>query len=211
MKTLACKVMVLLGLSTQAWADAPKVAADIAPVHALVARVMAGVGEPDLIIPANSSPHGYAMRPSEAAALSEAEVVVWVGESLTPWFGRALSNMAPEARAVELAEIENVRLLEYRGGATFAEHDHGDHGHGDDHAHDDDHKHAHGYEHGHDDHAHGDEHAHSDEHGHGDKDHPQGDEHGHDDMPMTSMTRRTTTRIMVTTMANTTRISGSIR
>ncbi len=42
---------------------APQVAADIAPVHSLVARVMAGVGAPALIVPPGASPHGHALRP----------------------------------------------------------------------------------------------------------------------------------------------------
>ena len=69
----ACLAFLLL--SFPALADAPKVAADIAPVHALVARVMQGIGAPELIVAANASPHGYAMKPSEAAALEGAPVV----------------------------------------------------------------------------------------------------------------------------------------
>ena len=40
-------------------ADSPKVVVDIAPVHSLVSKVMTGVGKPDLIIPAEASPHAY--------------------------------------------------------------------------------------------------------------------------------------------------------
>ena len=40
-----------------AYADTPQVAVDIAPVHSLVARVMDGVGTPDLIIQSNSRAH----------------------------------------------------------------------------------------------------------------------------------------------------------
>jgi zinc transport system substrate-binding protein len=42
---------------------------------------MQGVGEPEMILPPGASPHGYAMRPSEAAALQSADVVVWIGEA----------------------------------------------------------------------------------------------------------------------------------
>ena len=59
-------------LSGTAIADVPKVAVDIAPVHSLVARVMDGVGTPDLIIQPGASPHEYILRPSEAAALQNA-------------------------------------------------------------------------------------------------------------------------------------------
>ena len=42
-------------LGTVAHAEVPNVVADIAPVHSLVARVMEGVGTPDLIIPPGAS------------------------------------------------------------------------------------------------------------------------------------------------------------
>ena len=50
---------ISLVLGNAAFADVPKVAVDIAPVHSLVARVMEGVGTPKLVIPAGASPHGY--------------------------------------------------------------------------------------------------------------------------------------------------------
>ncbi len=164
-------------------AAAPRVAVDIPAVHALAARVMAGVGEPELVLPPGTSPHGYAMRPSEAALLQEAQVVLWVGEELTPWLGRAVDNLAEDATSVQLLDVPGATLLEFREGATFEAHDHGHeeehgHDHGDEHAHEDEHDHDHGDEHAHEDdhdHDHGDEHAHEDDHAH---DH--GDEHGHD-------------------------------
>lgn len=105
-------------------ADAPRVAADIPPVHSLVARVMQGVGEPALILPPGASPHGYAMRPSEAAALAGAAVVVRMGDTLTPWLGRAVDALSPEAVSLDLLETEGTTLLGYREGAAFGHHDH---------------------------------------------------------------------------------------
>jgi zinc transport system substrate-binding protein len=75
-------------------ADVPRVAVDIAPVHSLVARVMEGVGTPDLILPPGASPHEYSLRPSEAAALQEADIVFWMGEDLTPWMEDAVETLA---------------------------------------------------------------------------------------------------------------------
>ena len=66
-------------LGSTALADAPNVAVDIAPVHSLVARVMEGVGAPSLIVQPGASPHEYSLRPSEAAALQEADLVFWMG------------------------------------------------------------------------------------------------------------------------------------
>ena len=84
-RTLTALSAMTALMGTTAMAEVPNVAVDIAPVHSLVARVMAGVGAPDLIIPAGASPHEYALRPSDAAALQDADLVFWVGEGLSPW------------------------------------------------------------------------------------------------------------------------------
>ena len=153
-----------LVLAAPALADVPRVAVDIAPVHALVAQVMSGVGVPDLVLPPTASPHAHALRPSEAAALQGADLVVWVGPELTPWLADPLGALAPNAARLGLLEVEGIRRLGFRDGASFEAHDHGDADH-DDHAHDapdhggethDDHA---GHDHAHDDHAH-DDHAH---------------------------------------------------
>ena len=170
---------------TLVMAEPPKVATDILPVHGLVAKVMDGVGAPSLILPPSASPHGYAMRPSEARALAEAGLIIWVGESLTPWLERAVENMAPDAVSVELLGVKGTKLLEFREGAGFEhDHDHGGHGaehkdeHGhDEHAHDDKHD-EHAHDDKHDEHAHDDKH---DEHAHDDKHDHKHDEHAHDD------------------------------
>lgn len=152
------------------WADVPAVATDIAPVHALVSQVMDGVGTPDLIVPPRSSPHGYAMRPSEARALSGADLVVWVGPSLTPWLADPMQSLASSARPLALMEQPGTRVLAFREGASFAAHNHGDEG-----------EEAHGSaEEGHDhkEHDHG-EHDHE-QHDHDAQDHEEHDHDGHD-------------------------------
>lgn len=58
------------------------VVASFAPVHSLVSGVMAGVGEPALLVPGGASPHDHALKPSQAADLQKADVVFWVGHEL---------------------------------------------------------------------------------------------------------------------------------
>jgi zinc transport system substrate-binding protein len=132
-----------------ALSDTPKVAVDISPVHSLVSRVMLGVGTPDLIVQAGASPHGYTLRPSEAKALQDAQMVFWMGESLSPWMEGALDTLSRDATIITLLERDETILLEFREGALFEEHDHDDHS---DEKHDDhgDEKHD-----DHDDHGHG--------------------------------------------------------
>lgn len=176
---MGAATVALMTAAGLAAADVPRVAVDIAPVHGLVARVMQGVGEPALVVPPGASPHGYALRPSEARALDQADLVFWIGESLTPWLQGPLEKLAQDAHRVELLEVAGTTQFAFRAGARFEAHDHGDHeGHGhDDHGHE---GHDHG-EHDHDDHGHeGHDHGEHDhdDHGHEGHDH-DGHDHGH--------------------------------
>ena len=111
---------------------APSVVTDIPPVQSLVARVMQGVGEPASILPPGVTPHGYSMRPSEAARLEAADIVFWVGEGLTPWLEDAVGSLAADTVSVELMEAPGVALLEFSE-ERHADHD-DDHGRKDEHA-----------------------------------------------------------------------------
>ena len=142
---------ISLVLGNSAIADVPNVTVDIAPVHSLVARVMEGVGSPKLIIPAGASPHEYSLRPSEAKSLQDADMVFWMGEDLAPWLEKSIETLARDAEIVTLLEESGTKLLDFREGALFEEHDHDDHDdHDDDKDHDDHDEHAHG---AHDPHA----------------------------------------------------------
>jgi zinc transport system substrate-binding protein len=132
--------------SAGAAADAPRVVVSIKPVHSLVAGVMDGVGDPDLLIKGGDSPHTYSLRPSEAQALQEADVVFWIGEDLEGFLARPLQTLPREAALVALHEADGVRLLAGREGGSWEVHAHAsvhadahEHGHGE-------HEHAHDHE-----------------------------------------------------------------
>lgn len=163
-------VATLLGGT--AMADVPSVAVDIAPVHSLVARVMEGVGEPSLIVAPGASPHEYSLRPSEASALQEADLVFWVSPDLTPWLDDAIDTLASDATVTELLEADGTTELPFRENALFEAHVHDDHDEHDEHDHAD---HAEGEDHDdhdHEDHAEGEDH---DDHDH--EEHAEGEDH----------------------------------
>jgi zinc transport system substrate-binding protein len=129
-------VATLLGSS--AIADVPNVSVDIAPLHSLVASVMNGVGVPSLIIPPGSSPHDHQLRPSEAKAMQDANIVFWMGEELTPWMENAVKTLSSNASVTTFLENDKTSLLEFREGALFEAHDHEDEQHDDEHDENDD-------------------------------------------------------------------------
>lgn len=105
-----------------------EVVASIAPLHSLAARVMQGTGAPRLLLPPGASPHDHALRPSDAAALQGAGLVIWVGPSLEPWLDGPLKALAGDARLLQLDQVPGLTQLPYRDGAAFDGdgHDHSD-------------------------------------------------------------------------------------
>ena len=162
---------ITLLTGSAAIADSPRVVTDIAPVHSLVSRVMDGIGKPDLIVPNETSPHDYRLRPADAEALESAGLVFWMGEGLTPWMERALDSLSGEATIIELLALDETVTLPFREGALFDAHDHSEHDNHDDH---DDHDH----DKEHDDHDDHDDHDHDKEHDdHAGHDHGEFDPH----------------------------------
>lgn len=172
-------------LPAAALAEVPNVVADTIPLHSLVAQVMGDLGQPTLLLPPGVSVHDFQMRPSDAAVLTSAGIVIWTGPTLAPWLAEPLETLAPEATHLALLESEGWDPLPLRSDAAFD--DGHDHGHGEEAGHDDHGDHADHAEdaahdeHGHDDHGH-DDHGHDDEAGHDDHaDHDHAEEAGHDD------------------------------
>ncbi len=131
-------------------AESLRVVADTIPVHSLVAQVMGDLGAPDLLLPPGVSVHDYQMRPSDAARLAGARVVIWTGAGLTPWLADPVETLAPGALHLELLATDGWQALPLRNDAAF----------------DDGHDHANGTEShtGHSDHDNADDHDHADDH-----------------------------------------------
>jgi len=111
----------------------PAVMTSIKPVHSLVSSVMHGVSEPGLIVEGAASPHSYALKPSQAAKLSKATHVFWIGHELEAFLEKPIETVAAHAHTVELLEADGIRTHDFREGGAFDAHDqengHGEEGH----------------------------------------------------------------------------------
>lgn len=139
-------IITLAFASTPALAEVPAVVTDIPPVHALVAQVMGDLGQPELLLARGADEHDFQLKPSQARAVADADLVVWIGPELTPWLDSALATRPEGAATLGLLDADGTVTRAY--GETTEEpddHGHDDHGH-DNHGHDD-----HGHDHSHDD------------------------------------------------------------
>lgn len=156
---LACAIM-----ATPLAAQDMKIVTDFGVTQSLVSMVMGDLGQPEMLLDRGGNAHSFQLRPSQAQALADADVVIWMGARMSPWLERALDGIGGEAHRMALLDVSGVALRDFGQSKAAGHDDHDDHGH-DDHAHDD---------HAHDDHAH-------DDHGHDDHGHDHGHDHDHSD------------------------------
>jgi zinc transport system substrate-binding protein len=110
-----------------------KVVVTIKPLHALVSQVMAGVGAPELLVKGAASPHSYALKPSEARALHNADLFFRMSETVESFAVKVVKSLPKRVEVVTLQEAPGIKLLALRTGATFEPHSHAKdkaHGHG---------------------------------------------------------------------------------
>ena len=143
-----------------------KVVASIKPIHSLASYLMNGVAKPDLIVDGYATPHGFAMKPSHAKMLQNADLIFWVGEDVENFLEKPLGSIAKKAEKIELMQIKGLQVLKFRERNIFDDHD--DHGH-DDHDKKEDHD-SHAKKEDHDDHGKKEDHDDHERHAHGEFD-----------------------------------------
>lgn len=129
-------LLLLFGvlLAGAAQAQSPRVLVSLKPVHAIVAGVMEGVGTPVLLVTGAASEHTYTLKPSDAQAVANADLVVLIDDSFETWMRRPLANRKNKAGILRLMAAPGITTLPLREGGIWASHDDG-HDHGKKHSH----------------------------------------------------------------------------
>jgi zinc transport system substrate-binding protein len=121
----AAVLMVMAAVSARAADGKLDVVVSIKPMHALVAGVMQGVATPHLLLNDQQSPHHFALKPSQARLLQQADLVFWVDSSLETPMPALLAVLAPHAKNIRF--MADTGLVRYksanRDGADGDDHD----------------------------------------------------------------------------------------
>ncbi len=116
-----------------------QVVASIKPVHALASLVMGDTGHVDLLVGGNASEHIYSLRPSQARALADADLVVWAGPQIESFLVRPVASL-DAGHVLALTQVAGLTLLPFREGGPFEAHDDGAHEGDEDHERDHEHE-----------------------------------------------------------------------
>ncbi|SBT16558.1 High-affinity zinc uptake system protein ZnuA precursor [Marinomonas gallaica] len=170
-------------LSVSAFAQT-QVVTSVKPVSMIVSAIGGEHIEVQQLVSNQASPHDFAMRPSDLRKLDQADLVVWVGESLETFMEKPLANLSAK-KDLEWMALNDAFLREF-GDKEAHNHDehHEDHDHDEhheDHDHDEHHE-DHDHDERHEDHDHDEHHEdHDHDEHHEDHDHDEHhEEHGHE-------------------------------
>jgi zinc transport system substrate-binding protein len=118
--------MLVFTLSSRDAIAAPRVVASIAPLHSLVAAVMADAGTPGLLLRGGASPHTFSLRPSDARMLNDADILFWIGPTLEMPLARILPNLGL-SRSISMLDAPGLTVLPNRHLHTAEPHDQNSH------------------------------------------------------------------------------------
>lgn len=100
--------------SGAAAAHTPRVVVSIKPLHAWVSAVMHGVGVPDLLLKNSDSVHNYQLKPSDASALSKADIIFITDKKMEVYLKKSMGSLSAKARLIALDSAPSIKLLPIR-------------------------------------------------------------------------------------------------
>ncbi|MBL1375956.1 zinc ABC transporter substrate-binding protein ZnuA [Zobellella iuensis] len=153
-------LLLALPLLLSSQARALEVLTTIKPLQLIASAITDGVSEPDLLLAPGTSPHDYALRPSDVRRINQADLVVWVGPELEGFLTSLLGDKENSLALLALIEPAEHKHHDDHGQGghhhqphgNHDHHHHGEHGHRDEHHtgkisignQDDEHEHDHG-------------------------------------------------------------------
>lgn len=123
---LLSTLALIAATSAPAMAQPPSVVADIAATGSLTQMVLGDLGQVRVLLPAGANTHHHQMRPSDARALQDAGLLVWIGPELTPWLQRAATSAGDDGQ-LQLLRMPGTHQRDYEGAGAdhpAADHDH---------------------------------------------------------------------------------------
>lgn len=116
--TALCRVVagVLLLISTtpNAVAKPLKVSSDVPFVASLVQAVVGKQDRVTSLMSGTESPHSFALRPRDMRQLQTADLVVMIGEALSPNITRTIKDVAIESPTLAMLELPELQEFIYR-------------------------------------------------------------------------------------------------
>ena len=103
----------LLSLNNVGAQSTPNVVVSIKPIHSIVNTLMEGVSRPQLLLESSDSAHTFHLKPSQLKLLSNADLVITIGDGFETSLKKTLGNIKDGSRVI-VNEINNLHLYDFR-------------------------------------------------------------------------------------------------
>ena len=103
----------LLSLNNVGAQSTPNVVVSIKPIHSIVSALMEGVSSPQLLLESSDSAHTFHLKPSQLSLLSNADLVITIGDSFETGLKKTLRNINDKSRVI-VSEINDLNLYDFR-------------------------------------------------------------------------------------------------
>ena len=106
-------LIFLLSLNNVGAQSTPNVVVSIKPIHSIVSALMEGVSRPQLLLESSDSAHTFHLKPSQLNLLSNADLVITIGDGFETGLKKTLGNIKDGSRVI-VSEINNLHLYDFR-------------------------------------------------------------------------------------------------
>ena len=120
----------LLSFNNVGAQSTPNVVVSIKPIHSIVSALMEGVSRPQLLLESSDSAHTFHLKPSQLNLLSNADLVITIGDGFETGLKKTLRNIKVGSHII-VSEINGLHLFYFRNPDTNEmdkneEHEHAD-------------------------------------------------------------------------------------
>ena len=127
-------IIILIFFSCcNAFASKTLIVASINPLHSIVTSIVGNTGNVSLLIESNTSPHNFALKPSHAKLLNNAEIFFYIDDQLESALKKTIKSLPKTVKVKKVSQFKNLKLLPVRENLNWEEDGHGhnhDHDHG---------------------------------------------------------------------------------
>jgi len=107
----------LLSLNNVGAQSTPNVVVSIKPIHSIVTALMEGVSRPQLLLESSDSAHTFHLKPSQLNLLSNADLVITIGDGFETGLKKTLRNIKVGSHII-VSEIDGLHLYHFRNPDT---------------------------------------------------------------------------------------------
>ena len=125
-RRLLLGLIFLISININAAQQIPNIVVSIKPIHSIVSALMNGVSKPQLLLDSNDSAHTFHLKPSQLKLLSNADLLITIGDSFESGLSKVIRNIDQNYR-LNLSEIKELQIYDFRDHNEIEHDEHDEH------------------------------------------------------------------------------------